>query len=91
MWKVIYWTLSIYEFMIFIAVLKSFLIYFDRSNRFSRFITKLGFVDALTDPYLNIFRRLIPSAYGLDFSPMIGLFVLQLIEKVVYNNIMIKL
>ena len=31
----------------------------------------------LTDPYLNLFRSIIPSLGGIDFSPMIGFFVLQ--------------
>lgn len=88
MGKIIYWALVIYEFMIILAVFKSFVIYFARGNRFSYFLTKLSFVDALTDPYLNIFRKFIPPLNGLDFSPMIGLFVLQLIEKLVYNKLM---
>jgi len=90
MGKIIYWALVIYEFLVIIAVFKSFMIYFSRGNRFSYFLTKLSFVDALTDPYLNIFRKLIQPAYGLDFSPMIGLVILQIIEKLVYTNLIIN-
>ena len=32
----------------------------------------------LTDPYLNLFRSIIPPLGGIDFSPMIGFFLLQL-------------
>ncbi len=88
MGKIIYWALVIYEFMIILAVFKSFIIYFSRGNKFSYFLTKLSFVDSLTDPYLNIFRKIISPAYGLDFSPMIGLLILQIIERLVYNNLM---
>lgn len=32
----------------------------------------------LTDPYLNLFRSLIPPLGGIDFSPLIAFFVLQI-------------
>lgn len=37
----------------------------------------------VTDLWLDIFRRLIPSAGGLDFSPIIAILVLQIIQRVV--------
>jgi len=33
----------------------------------------------LTDPYLNIFRSIIPPLGGIDFSPMLAIILLQLI------------
>ncbi len=90
MGKIIFWALNIYEFLIILAVFKSFMIYFSRGNRLSYFITKLNFVDTLTDPYLNIFRKFIPPAYGLDFSAMIGLVILQMIKRIVLNNLIIN-
>lgn len=30
----------------------------------------------LTDPYLNLFRGLIPSAGGIDFSPIVAILLL---------------
>jgi YggT family protein len=39
-----------------------------------------------TDPYLNIFRRLVPPIGGvLDLSPMLGFFTLQLLEMLLYR------
>ncbi len=35
----------------------------------------------LTDPYLNIFRSIIPPIGGLDFSPIIGFFLLQFLVQ----------
>jgi len=87
--KIIYWALVVYEFLIILSVFKSFAIYFSRGRKYDYIITKLSLVDALTDPYLNIFRKLIPPAYGLDFSPMIGLVILQLIEKLVFTKLII--
>lgn len=44
----------------------------------------LRFVAKYTDPYLNIFRNIVPPIGGvLDISPIIAFFALQLIESVV--------
>lgn len=37
----------------------------------------------VTDLYLDIFRRIIPPAGGIDFSPIIALIALQIIQIVV--------
>jgi YggT family protein len=47
----------------------------------------LDFVVQTTDPYLNLFRRIIPpiggGGFGLDLSPMIGLIVLFILRGLV--------
>lgn len=41
------------------------------------------FIAFYTDPYLNLFRRILPPLGGtLDLSPVLAFFVLRLIEKV---------
>jgi YggT family protein len=35
----------------------------------------------LTDPYLNLFRSIIPPLGGLDLSPIIAFFVLQIVSQ----------
>lgn len=43
-----------------------------------RFVHFLSFY---TDPYLNVFRRIIPPIGGmLDLSPVLGFFALKIIE-----------
>lgn len=39
----------------------------------------------VTDLYLDIFRRFIPPVGGLDFSPIVALIVLQIIQVLVTN------
>jgi len=40
------------------------------------------FIAQFTDPYLNLFRRILPPIGGmLDFSPILGFIVLQLLEN----------
>jgi YggT family protein len=36
----------------------------------------------LTDPYLNIFRSIIPPLGGIDFSPILALLLLQVVQQV---------
>ena len=37
----------------------------------------------LTDPYLNLFRSIIPPLGGMDLSPMLAIIVLQLVGSLV--------
>ncbi|HEU4906168.1 MAG TPA: YggT family protein [Solirubrobacterales bacterium] len=53
--------------------------------------TVLDFVTETTDPYLNLFRRIIPpiggGGFGLDLSPMIGIIVLVVLRSLVVGLI----
>lgn len=44
------------------------------------------FVSFYTDPYLNLFRRLLPPLGGvLDISPILGFFVLRIVEMILLS------
>lgn len=43
-----------------------------------------GALAMLVEPFLSIFRRFIPPVFGIDFSPIVAIFVLELIERVVF-------
>ena len=51
----------------------------------------LRFLGDVTDPYLNLFRRIIPPARlggaALDFSPIIALFVLRIVGSLIVGAI----
>ncbi len=40
-------------------------------------------IDRIVSPYINIFRRFIPAFGGIDFSPVIAILALSVIEMVV--------
>lgn len=40
-------------------------------------------VNRLVAPYMNLFRRFVPPFGGIDFSPIIAIFALSIIENVV--------
>ncbi|RJQ28665.1 MAG: YggT family protein [Peptococcaceae bacterium] len=41
------------------------------------------FIYEITDPYLNLFRRIIPPLGMFDLSPLVAFFVLQIIRQLV--------
>jgi YggT family protein len=51
----------------------------------------LDFVTETTDPYLNVFRRLVPSLGGgglaINFGPILALIALVLVESIVVGLI----
>ena len=45
----------------------------------------MRFVAFYTDPYLNIFRKIIPPLGMLDISPMVAFFALQLVQGILFT------
>jgi YggT family protein len=41
----------------------------------------MSFLSPITDPYLNIFRSFIPPLGGLDLSPILAIFALQIVAQ----------
>jgi len=71
----------LYALLILLYILTSWirLPYSPWLNRIQRFLYDV------CEPYLRIFRRLLPSFGPLDLSPMIGLIVLFLIQFVLFS------
>jgi YggT family protein len=51
----------------------------------------VGFIEEVTDPYLNLFRRFLPpiggGAFALDLSPILGIILLIIVQQVVVGLI----
>lgn len=45
-------------------------------------------ISTLVEPYLGLFRRLIPPVMGVDFSPVVAILALTLIERLLYHLIL---
>src|SRR5207253_5813622 len=75
---------TVYIVLIFIRILMS---WFTRIPYYRWLDVVLRFVTDVTDPYLNIFRRFIPPIRlgpgALDISPIIAVFVLILVARIV--------
>lgn len=63
--------ISIYQTLLIIRIL---LTWFPTINWFNQPFAALS---QITDPYLNLFRSIIPPLGGIDFSPMLALLVLS--------------
>jgi len=75
----------VYIILIFVNVLLSWIPRMPY-NRWLRAV--LDFVTETTNPYLNVFRRLIPplgggGGFAIDLSPMIGIVVLFVLRGIV--------
>jgi YggT family protein len=69
--------LMIYTALLFIRVLLS---WFPNINWFD---PPFSILSQLTDPYLNLFRSIIPPLGGIDFSPILALLVLGLVRGLI--------
>ncbi|HRD55691.1 MAG TPA: YggT family protein [Parachlamydiaceae bacterium] len=68
---------QIYLIMLFARILGSWLpVEFQRHKL-------MQFVNFYTDPYLNVFRKIIPPLGMIDLSPIAAIFCLSFIEKFV--------
>ncbi|MEB3278577.1 MAG: YggT family protein [Lyngbya sp.] len=68
--------LQIYMVLIFIRILLSWFPNVDWSNPFFSVLSQL------TDPYLNVFRSIIPPLGGIDFSAILAIFLLQIVAGI---------
>jgi YggT family protein len=81
----------VYLILIFARILLSWVESFGRMpyNPYLRGV--VTFVQETTDPYLNLFRRLLPPlggrSFALDLSPIIAIVVLVLVQSVVVGLI----
>ena len=68
-------TLQIYSLVLIVRVLLSWFPNLDWGN------PVLSAVSSITDPYLNVFRGLIPPLGGLDLSAIIAFIALNLAQQ----------
>ena len=73
-------TISIYTLILLVRVLLSWFPNLDWGN------PVLSTVSAVTDPYLNAFRGLIPPLGGLDLSAILAFLALQLIQTLLEQS-----
>jgi YggT family protein len=67
--------IQIYLILIFVRILLSWFQTADWAQSI------MSFLAPITDPYLNIFRSIIPPLGGLDLSPIIAIFALQILSS----------
>ena len=84
----VYAVFVVYTLLIIAYILSSLFFAFGGRVPYSRWSSALlGFLRDVCEPYLSIFRRFIPPLGPLDLSPVIAIFLLQLVGRLVYNII----
>ncbi len=84
----VYAVFVVYTLLIIAYILSSLFFAFGGRVPYSRGVNAvLGFLRDVCEPYLSIFRRFIPPLGPLDLSPVIAIFLLQLVGRLVYNVI----
>lgn len=76
--------IDLYELVIIVAVVASWLIVFgvlSTRNQLARSL--MSALDALTEPVFRRVRRVIPAFAGIDFSPIIVFIVLEVLRRLV--------
>ncbi len=78
--SVVSMVIQLYSFTILAYVILSWIVRSAKSPVIAQIYEFLGTV---CEPYVGLFRRIIPATGGVDFSPLVALLVLQwLIEPV---------
>jgi len=78
----------VYIVIIFLYILLNLLFSFGVRMPYSRWSDALmNFLRDVCEPYLRIFRKVIPSVGSFDFSPMVAIIVLYIVQSLVYSAI----
>jgi YggT family protein len=82
------WVFYVYIIIIFVYIALNWLFAAGVHPPYSRWSDAvLTFLRDTTEPYLRIFRRLIPSVGMFDFSPMIAIILLYFLRDIIVNAI----
>jgi YggT family protein len=83
------WTLiTVYILIILAYIVINLIFAFGARPGYYRWLDAvLTFLRDVSEPYLRIFRRFIPQFGGFDFSPILALIVLGLVNRIVVNLI----
>ncbi|CEJ47794.1 YggT family protein [Umezakia ovalisporum] len=75
--NLLFTTLSTFvNFYSYLLIIRVLLTWFPTINWYNQPFVALG---QITDPYLNLFRSIIPPLGGMDFSPILAFMALNLV------------
>jgi uncharacterized protein YggT (Ycf19 family) len=78
----------VYTLLIIVYIVIQLLFAVGLRPPYSRTINALlGFLRDVCEPFLRIFRRVIPSLGGIDFSPILAILTLQIINSIVVRGV----
>jgi uncharacterized protein YggT (Ycf19 family) len=79
---------TVYIVLIFLYILLNLLFSFGMRTPYSRWSDAvMSFLRDVSEPYLRIFRKFIPTIGALDLSPMIAIILLFIVQQVLVGAI----
>jgi YggT family protein len=79
---------EVYIVLIFAYILLNLLFSFGVRPPYSRWSdVLLNFLRDVSEPYLRLFRKFIPQIGAFDFSPMIGIILLYILQSLIVNAV----
>ena len=80
--------LNVYTILIIAYIFSSMFFAFGGRVPYNQYLSKvLGFLRDVCEPYLRIFRKVIPQFGPFDFSPIVAVIVLQLAGGIIVGLI----
>jgi YggT family protein len=84
--------LTVLFWIIMIQVVLSWLFAFNVINHHNEFVRQLvRGLDTITEPLYRPIRRILPDFGGIDFSPMVVLLIIGILQKILLPNIFMSL
>jgi YggT family protein len=81
--------IGLYQWVLIISVILSWLIAFNAVNTRNRFVSVCAeFLFRVTEPLLRPIRRVVPNIGGIDLSPLILYFILWFIQMLIVDDIL---
>jgi YggT family protein len=78
----------VYILILFIYILLNMMFSLGLRPPYSRVLDGvMRFLRDVSEPYLRLFRRFIPTVGMFDFSPMVAIIVLYVLQLIIYNAI----
>lgn len=78
----------VYTLLILVYIVTQWLFAFGLRPSYSRALDAiLSFLRDVCEPFLRIFRRVVPRLGPFDFSPIVAIFTLQIINSVVVQGL----
>jgi YggT family protein len=78
----------VYTLLILLHIVVQWLFAFGLRPPYSRASSAvLGFLRDICEPFLRLFRRLIPSFGAIDLSPIVAIIVLGIVNRVVVEGV----
>lgn len=87
--EIVLMVLDLYWWVVIATIIFSWLIAFNVINTRNQFVDSVWrILNTLTEPVLKPIRRILPSFGGIDLSPIVLFFAIELVKRLIYYNVL---